>query len=276
MLALFDIGGTHIRIGVAQTGNTIDKTIIVRTPQDFSEGVRQLVDHIRGLAGIEKITGMCGGIAGVLTKEKSGLATSPNLPLWIGKPLVDTLSKTLDAPCLLQNDAALGGLGEAVYGAGKGQEIIAYIAVGTGVGGSRIVSGRIDMSAQGFEPGHQIIAHNGKEDACGPQGHWEAYISGKALKLAYGKAPEDISDPAVWHEVAHFFAVGIQNTIVHWSPDIVVVGGSVGLHIPLTDVSLELGKLLTIFPKAPKIAYGTLGKLSVLYGSLTYLQTKGK
>jgi glucokinase len=54
-----------------------------------------------------------------------------------------------------------GGLGEAVFGAGKGREIVVYMTISTGVGGARIVGGKIDASAMGFEPGHQII------DACG-------------------------------------------------------------------------------------------------------------
>lgn len=276
MRAVFDIGGTHIRIGVAKGFDAIDESIIVHTPQDFFEGMDVLLKNIQELAKGEKVTAVAGGIAGPLDDKKEMLVSSPNLPLWVGKPLVKTVSEKLKAPVFLQNDAAMGGLGEAVYGAGKGRNIVAYIAIGTGVGGARIVDGKIDANAYGFEPGHQIIVIDGKEDACGPKGHLEAYISGKALKALHGKAPEDIADPAVWHEVARFLAVGLNNTIVHWSPDVVVITGSVGLHIPLGSVAEHLSALMTIFPTHPQIVYGTLGKLSGLYGSLQYLKTQEK
>ena len=274
MRALFDIGGTHIRIGVAKTFDTLDNSVIVHTPQDFFEGMDVLIKNIQELAKGEKITAVAGGIAGPLDSPKNMLVSSPNLPLWVGKPITATISEKLKAPVFLQNDAAMGGLGEAVYGAGKGKSIVAYLAVGTGVGGVRIVDGKIDMNVNGFEPGHQIIVIDGKEDACGPKGHLEAYISGKALKALHGKAPEDIVDSAVWHEVARFLAIGLNNTIVHWSPDVVVLTGSVGLHIPLDVVTEYLSTLMTIFPTLPQIVYGTLAKLSGLYGSLQYLKTQ--
>jgi len=57
----------------------------------------------------------------------------------------------------IENDASIVGLGEAVSGAGMGEEIVVYITVSTGVGGTRIVSGEIDEHAYGFEPGHELI-----------------------------------------------------------------------------------------------------------------------
>ena len=61
----------------------------------------------------------------------------------------------------LANDSDLDGLGEATVGAGKGFNIVAYITVSTGIGGVRIVGGKIDVSTYGFEPGHQIIDADG-------------------------------------------------------------------------------------------------------------------
>ena len=57
----------------------------------------------------------------------------------------------------IANDTAVVGLGEAHRGAGIGYNIVTYITVSTGVGGTRIVDGRIDRRIYGFEPGHQTI-----------------------------------------------------------------------------------------------------------------------
>src|SRR4030066_415253 len=59
-----------------------------------------------------------------------------------------------------QFDKALGLISdyyEKVKGAGKGFNIVAFLTIGTGVGGARIVGGKPDANVFGFEPGHQII-----------------------------------------------------------------------------------------------------------------------
>src|SRR6185437_2466030 len=107
------------------------------------------------------ITQAAGGIAGVLNKAKDQLLNAPNLVNWINQPLGQSLSDIVSVSVKLENDASLGGLGEATYGSGQGYKIVGYLTIGTGVGGTRIVNGRIDQNALGFEPGHQTIDING-------------------------------------------------------------------------------------------------------------------
>src|SRR6185436_9338463 len=54
------------------------------------------------------------------------------------------LNKLFNCPVYLENDAALCGLGEASVGAGQGSKIMVYLTISTGVGGARIVGGKID------------------------------------------------------------------------------------------------------------------------------------
>ena len=143
------------------------------------------------------------------------------------------LEEQLKAPVYLENDTATWALGEANAGAGKGKDIVVYMTISTGVGGTRVVHGNLDTSAYGFEIGHQIIDPNGPQCGCGGKGHLEAFIGGSSVQKQYGKAPQDITDIAVWQKTAEYLAIGLSNISVFWSPNIIILGGSMMKSIPL-------------------------------------------
>lgn len=272
MYLLFDIGGTNMRIAVSKDGQTIKESKIAPTPVDFNQGIQTLKQISDEFSSGERITGVAGGIAGPLDKEKTCLAKSPNIQGWINKPLKTELEKIFGCRVILENDTAMGGIGEAVKGAGIGKQIVAYIALGTGVGGKRIVDGRISGDSFNFEPGHQIIMPDGNPCNCGGKGHMEPYVSGSYFEKMYGKKGEEINDPKIWDEVSRYLAISLVNTTVHWTPDIIVLGGSVSQSIPLEKVNAYLKDLLTIYPTAPKVVLGTLGNDAGLYGALELLK----
>ncbi len=218
-------------------------------------------------------------MGGPLDAKKSMLVNSPNLPLWNGKPLKGELKKMFGAPVMLENDTAAAGLGEATYGAGKWRNIVAYVTVSTGVGGVRVVKGNIDANTMGFEPGHQIVALGDAAQSdcavCGSAGCLEGFVSGRALQRRFGAKPEDISDENVWRDAAKMLAVGLHNTIVHWSPEIVVLGGSVMQgKIPFDEVVLSLKSRMKIFPKLPEVRKATLSDFGGLWGAIALLKRR--
>ncbi len=259
-------------MAVSADGEKIKTSKTVSSPQDFEEGIRTLEQAAQELAGQDKITAVAGGIAGPISKDKSMLVASPHLPNWVNRPLKQTLESHFRSPVFLENDAALVGLGEATNGAGVGKDIVAYLTVSTGVGGVRIAGQKIDKNSYGFEPGHQTVVINGNPCRCGGKGHLETYIGGWYLQKYYNVPAGEIKDSAVWDNVAKFLALGLSNTIVHWSPDIVVLGGSVVQSIPVDKVEAYLKEDLTIFPEAPELALGKLGNGGGLYGALAHLK----
>lgn len=273
MYILFDIGGTKMRVVAANKEKFIGEPVVVATPRDFGDGIETLKRIIGNMTGEEaSLEIIVGGIAGPLNVEKTMLVKSPNLGGWVLHDIKNILKDAYKVPVVLENDAALVGLGEAHFGAGRGKPIVAYITVSTGVGGARIVNGEIDQSAQGFEPGHQIIDPDNTLCPSCEGNDLEAYVSGFAVEKRFGKKPHEIHDDAIWDELAQFLAYGVNNTIVHWSPDIVVLGGSmmkeVGISVPA--VRAHLGHILKIFPQAPLIEKATLGDFGGLYGALAY------
>ena len=256
---------------------------VVQTPKDYQEGLEVFKKFSNDADILGKIKAIVGGMAGPLDKEKTMTASPPNLPGWKMKPLKKDLEELLKAPVFLENDADIAGLGEATFGAGKGYDILAYLTISTGVGGGRIVKGKIDENSMGFEVGHQIID---ADSSIFPEtrkfekqikekgwnfGSLSSYISGSAIKMRYGKEPKEIFDENVWEELAKILAIGLNNTIVHWSPDAVILGGSVMNRISIDRVKFHLKQTLKIFVNHPEIKKAELEDQSGLYGALALI-----
>ena len=276
MYILFDIGGTKMRLALSRDGKSFCDPTIVDTPQKFEDGMALFRETFLALAGKERVLAMAGGIAGVFDKRKGMLSNAPNLPDWVGKPLRDELGKVCGAEVFIENDSALVGLGEALALAGNEQDIVVYITVSTGVGGARIVGRKIDEAAIGFEPGHQIIDPDNTLCPECEGNDLESYVSGRAVGKRYGMKPYEVKEEALWKEtLPKFLAYGLNDTIVHWSPDVVILGGSMIVGDPAISIEATehyLKELMHIFPNLPPIKKAKLGAEGGLYGALAYLK----
>lgn len=271
MYVLFDIGGTKTRVAISADLQTLAAVLKYDTPSQFEEGVRQLALKAKILLEGKPITLAAGGIRGPLSKEHDRILTDTVLTDWVEKPLLKSLEQALGAPVVLENDAALAGLGEVHFGSGRGHDIVAYYTVSTGVGGARIVHGTIDAASAGFEPGKQVIDLDATKEG-GEADTLEEIISGEALEQRRGVKPYEIpqSDP-VWEELARSLAFGLKNTVAFWSPDAIVLGGSMIVGDPrilLEPVRLHLGGLLKGLMPCPPVFDAKFRDEGGLYGAM--------
>lgn len=253
---LFDIGATKTRMAYSLDGEVFESPKVFETPKNYEEGLKLFVETAKQLANGMEIKKIIGGMS---------------RSIWEGN--YEKFKKDLEenfenVKVIIENDASMAGVGEAQFGAGRGFEIIAYITISTGVGGAKIVNGKIDEHAVGFEPGKQIInVETGKT--------LEDMISGKALEQKTGKHPKEIIDSGIWDNHAWLLAIGLNNIIIEWSPNAVVLGGSMIIGdpaIPIDKTENYLKDILKIFPQIPIIKKAELGDFGGLYGALTYLK----
>jgi predicted NBD/HSP70 family sugar kinase len=140
-------------------------------------------------------------------------------------------------------------------------------------GGARLIDGTLDVSGYSFEPGDQIIAMNEQ----GKGVSVEDLVSGTALERRFGKKPYAIEDSAVWEELAHLLACALNNTIVHWSPAVMVLGGPMITGKPAISIERtkeHLKTMLTVYPELPEIKQATLKDIGGIYGACALLKTK--
>lgn len=256
----FDIGGTSIRVANAKElrGGAVRK---VPTPKDPKEGIQVVVALLRESAQ-DKLTEVAGGFPGTLCDGV--IMRAANLPAWEGVRLSDELSRALRGlPVQIENDADCAALGEAIYGAGKNFNTMAYIGIGTGVGTGRIVSGRIDRGAYHFEAGRQIIDYKNLESL-------ESLVSGRSFEKRFAMHPREVPRER-YTEAASALAVGIYNIIAYWSPEVVILGGSMMNEengYRLSEVTEALHRLSAVYPEYPDVRLAKHKDTAGLYGAL--------
>lgn len=259
MHIVMDIGGTNMRVASVREG-ALGDVKKVKTPQDPKEGIAQFVALARECAGGEKITAVSGCISGSVS-EAGVLSDARNLRAWEGTNIVRELTEALGASVQVVNDAALAGLGEAYAGAGRGAKSLAYVTVSTGVGGGWIVSGKI--AAEGGVAGIKIRGTD-----------LEDLVSGTAVTKKFGIHPKDLDSLEERNKLADTLAEGLLVLIERWSPDTIVLGGSmiVGVNpVPIPRVQESLNKLLTGNPQ-PVIKMAELGDNGGLTGGIALLK----
>lgn len=275
MYILFDIGGTKTRIARSRDLEQFDQPVIFETPLSYCDGIALIKEAVRTLVSNSKIDGICGGIRGPLNHEKTAIISEIKLVDWVGRSLVEDLKNEFNAPVFLFNDTALVGLGEAVYGGGKGYDIVAYHTVSTGVGGARFVHGKLDETSVGFEPGHQLLDIDRTILGKSIPPTLENFVSGTALEVRRGRKPYSIDQAdSIWDELARYLGYGLKNTIVYWSPHVIVLGGSMIIGNPrilLEDVIYHTKEAVGTLVPCPPIVDAKLGDEGGLYGALAVL-----
>lgn len=263
MYLLFDIGGTKSRFALSRDGNSFEEPLIIDTPKNYIQAIEVFNDAAKKVMKGLKPTKAVGCFPGTLIDGK--VFRSPNLPDFDGKLLGYELERIFGTKPHLENDADLATLGEAVAGAGRGFGIVAYITVSTGIGGGLVIDGQIQKKRYGHEPGYQIVNYKTGEVL-------HDMLSGTALEKRYGKPAKEIKEPEIYEWIEQLLGVALTNTIIHWSPDVLVMGGSITKDIDVGEVEAHIKRNLKIFPEAPAIKRAELGAYNGLHGALAILR----
>ncbi len=185
-----DMGASHLSIVLTDFGaQVIDE---IEVPFKVSDGPELCISQANNLMEdllkknqltIKNINALGIGVPGPIASDAGMVFAPPIMPGWDGYPIQASLEEKWDLPVSLNNDAELGALGEWAYGVGRGENYLAYIKVGTGVGSGLLLNGQIYRGATGSagEIGHLTIEENGPLCDCGNSGCLEALAGGKAI-----------------------------------------------------------------------------------------------
>ena len=255
MIGAVDIGGTKLAAGlVNEDGKELAKREAATGP-DSTYSAESIAAMLREMAkGVcVEITGIGIGSTGPVDPLTGELGEVDFLPHWRQQNPVQDLARVFGVKVALENDADAGALSEAAWGAGRNKSRLIYITVGTGIGGGVILEGKLYRGVDGAHPelGHQVIDLSGPPCSCGFNGCWEALAAGPAMSAwAQSQSPANDSyrtaeqicqlaregDPLARRAVereARYLGLGIANLINTFTPDIIVLAGSLMKSAPL-------------------------------------------
>ena len=266
-----DLGGTHVRAALVDEDGTVLHRERHTTPHDdpeptmLVEMARSMLDRSRTQFADREVSGVVVGVPGVIDYFEEQLLGAPNLPAAWTSALSDAwLGERIGAPVALANDADLAAVGEANFGAGRGVLDVVFVTISTGVGAGTVLNGRLVHGRySASEVGHIVIdrvaAANGGPKTVEDLGSGtalarraaEAGLSADGAELAamaargWSGAPSsdsageraaaeaDVVAARVWREALGDASLGIVNLCWLMAPQLVVVGGGVGMNAEL-------------------------------------------
>jgi predicted NBD/HSP70 family sugar kinase len=244
-----DIGHRHVRAAIGDADGNIrverfrplDDEL---TPTDLLAVAAELVADLVAQAGGELARGeLAGAVLGLPSPVNAN-----------GRPVtrafghLDLARRTglsrLTRRISVMNDANLGALGEAAFGAARGISDFIFVKMSGGVGAGIMIGGRLYRGSGGVagELAHVRVQEDGEWCVCGNRGCLETLVSASSLEAALQKAhPERglvladlprlaaLGDPAaeeIVYNAGWVTGRALVSVIHALNPAAVVVGGS--------------------------------------------------
>ena len=205
-----DLGGTNLRAAAFdQSGQLLKKvsgsTPVLAGPEAVIADMAASAEQLRAEFGRDGLAGIGVGVPGNIDMKTGTVIAWNNVPAFNGYPTRDELSKRLNTPVILENDANCAAQGEHWMGAGKGVDDLIMLTIGTGIGGGIISGGKVLHGHIGMagELGHLTVVPNGNPCGCGNRGCLEKHASATSigalarnLGLGENLTAKDVSDLA--------------------------------------------------------------------------------
>jgi glucokinase len=211
-----DLGGTHVAYGVVE-----DRTLLFHQAFEVASAttLRSVLAILEDkLRRCEEMYGHCAGLAIGLPCI---VDTSTNRVLSALKKYEDAADIDLGDWCRsrlgldlrLENDARMALLGEHFSGAGRGEDNLVMMTLGTGIGTAALINGKLLRGAHFHAAclgGHLTVNFDGRLCQCGNMGCAESEASGWALPQLVTQWPGLESSA-----LSHIQSVGFLDLFTH-------------------------------------------------------------
>lgn len=259
-----DVGETHIYVELfdvlMRTRGSFTFALVSGEHQP-ERVVRYIVTGLETVlrnAGLtaDAVIGIGIGVPGIVERTAQVLVHAPSIG-WRDVPLVAMLEEHCTLPLFVDNGAKVMAQAEMWFGAGRGVEHLAVVLVGTGIGAGIIANGSLYRGATNSagEWGHTTLEMDGRICRCGSRGCLEAYAGASAiLERLREAAPShpilviaeeeravaalveayktgDAVALGVLTQTAKYLGAGIANLVNLFNPQLIVLGGWVGMQI---------------------------------------------
>ena len=245
-----DLGGTNLRAALVDEHGGVSGRADRDTPRaPDCDAVIELAREVMKSAAGELDCAVI-GVPGRVDYGAGRLEYAPNLPpAWVDDLSEAALADALGIEVALANDADLAAVGEAWFGAGRDHCDVAFLTISTGIGagvvtGGLLVHGRRSVA----EVGHTIA--DGRALLEGRKATVEQLGSGSALTALAKEADIAVDGRGIvelvregsptaqriLERVVYAAAIGAVNLAHLFTPEVIVVGGGLGL---VGDLVLE-------------------------------------
>ena len=236
----------------------------------------------------DRVIGAGMGLSGPIDHASGRTSSREILPGWYGIDAQAEMQARVGVPVRLENDANLGALAEAAFGAGQGSKDLVYLMMSSGIGAGLFLGGRLFRGVAGMagELGHVLVDEAGPLCRCGNRGCLETFASGPPLAALVSQSrgePVSIEamlalaadgDPGarrVLEDAGRIAGRSIANLCNLLNPELVVVGGRLAVAGDLLLDPLRESVRRYAIPaaaEAVRVEPGVLGERAEVLGAL--------
>jgi glucokinase-like ROK family protein len=290
-----DFGHSHLRVAVSDLASTIlsERKQPLDTDHDAQEGLElagEMVAEALADAGVPRtsVIGAGMGLPGPIEQLGGTVGSSAILPGWIGMTAATEMRRRLDIPVMVDNDANLGALAEAAFGAGREAGDLIYLKVSSGIGAGLILNGRLYRGSAGLagELGHVLVDPDGIVCRCGNRGCLETVAATGALvdllRRSHGEEltvdamleaarAGDLGCRRVIHDAGRALGQVVATLLNVLNPELLVVGGDLAGAGDLLLDGVRESVSRAALPEAARraeVVAGVLGDRAQVLGAL--------
>ncbi len=227
-----ELGGTKIvcRVVDERAGILAEERFATALPAVALERIGACIERAIGPRSLGAIgVAAFGPIVLDATSPQYGrLLTTPKVG-WSDFDLRTALAKRFHVPLAIDTDVNAAALAEQQQGAARGLRSVAYITVGTGIGGGLAVDGATLKGALHPEIGHMRLRRHASDrhvstcifhDDCA-----EGLVAGPAVFRRLGGRGTLEEAPEIMETVAGYLGDLTANVVLAWAPHRIVFGG---------------------------------------------------
>ncbi len=287
-----DLGGTKV---IAALADLSGELVAEATEPTDRRGGRAVLSQIHALgqklageAGIDptRIRSVVIGSPGVIDPATGAIGLVPNIKGLSELDVPGQLGALFGIPVFIENDVNLAMLGEAWQGAAQGRDNAAFLALGTGAGLGLIVNGKLARGATGAagEVAYLPVGRETDTPDAREVGTFELEIGAAGIVRRYhaaGGAREvetvreifsrfeagDQTAAAVLDDTATTLALAITALYAIVDPEIVVLGGSIGIREELIERVRRI--MPRVFERPVNLVASHLGSRAGLVGAVS-------
>ena len=248
LVAGLHFSSRHLRVAISDVGRTVVAENHVplaldhRHDRELDRATLLLSDMLESVdASFSDLLSIGIALPAPVDSLSGMIATSGLLKGWEGVPVARVMEDRIEVPVFVDNEANLGGLAEARFGAARGTRGAAYIRVSHGISAGLVINGAIyrGVTGKAGQIGHVTIDENGPICRCGSRGCLDTLAGGPALLELFRDDPGmqrirdllvraesgDASARRVIADAGRHIGIAAASLCNLFDPELLVIGG---------------------------------------------------
>ena len=259
-LLAFDFGGTSVKYALWQ-GDRLLRVSSFPTPESW-EGTKEKILEVK--LDYEKkcqLDGVTFSFPGCVDQENGEILGNSAIKFIHHFPIRKELSDLLQLPVAMENDANCAALAEVASGVAKGEKNVLFVVVGTGIGGTIVIDGKVHSGAHlyGGEFGFMYLNYGGEKKqrsfselgsaVCMAHRYCDSidvppgtHSGEEVFELAKQGDENAIREVEVFYK---YLSIGLFNLQLSFDPDVIVIGGGISASSEIIgELEVRLNDLL--------------------------------